>query len=275
MIIFYLQLGFLLAKRTFMKSSKMWLSAEMGRSVQPGEIEEEGYLSGFKCIAGVDEVGRGPLAGPVVAAAVILPRGVYHSEMKDSKLLSPNKREKLAAWIKKSAIAWELGVVGPEEIDRINILKASLLAMALAYRHLDPVPDYLLIDGPQKIPVEFLKDEVRRIRDERGVDFNSASRLPTPAFPSQRAIKKGDRLSHSIAAASIVAKVTRDQIMVEYDRIFPEYGFGQHKGYGSPIHLSALSRYGPSPIHRKSFKPVRDHLLNGKKFPQINPPREG
>lgn len=205
-----------------------------------GALEEEGYGRGFKYVAGLDEVGRGPWAGPVVAAAVVLPRGVSHPGIKDSKLLTARKREALAPWIKENAVAWGLGIVSVEEIDKINILQASLLAMSLALREIRPLPDYLLIDGNHKIPVEFLSDP--------------------HALPFQRAIKKGDRLSVSIAAASIVAKVARDRIMVEYDRLYPEYGFGQHKGYGCAMHLAALSRYGPSPIHRRSFRPVRECL---------------
>ena len=206
-----------------------------------GALEEEGYGRGFKYVAGLDEVGRGPWAGPVVAAAVVLPRGVSHPGIKDSKLLSARKREALAPWIKENAVAWGLGIVSVEEIDKINILQASLLAMSLALREIRPLPDYLLIDGPHEIPAEYLKTGVE-------------------VLPHQRAIKKGDRLSVSIAAASIVAKVARDQMMVEYDRLYPGYGFGQHKGYGCPVHLAALSRYGPSPIHRRSFRPVREWL---------------
>ncbi len=206
-----------------------------------GALEEEGYGRGFKYVAGLDEVGRGPWAGPVVAAAVVLPRGVSHPGIKDSKLLTARKREALAPWIKENAVAWGLGIVSVEEIDKINILKASLLAMSLALREIRPFPDYLLIDGPHEIPVEYLKTGAE-------------------VLPHQRAIKKGDLLSVSIAAASIVAKVARDQMMVEYDRLYPGYGFGQHKGYGCPVHLAALSRYGPSPIHRRSFRPVREWL---------------
>ena len=181
-----------------------------------------------------------------MAAAVVLPRGVSHPGIKDSKLLSARKREALAPWIKENAVAWGLGIVSVEEIDKINILQASLLAMSLALREIRPLPDYLLIDGNHKIPVEFLS--------------NPHASCLMSALPFQRAIKKGDRLSVSIAAASIVAKVARDQMMVEYDRLYPGYGFGQHKGYGCPVHLAALSRYGPSPIHRRSFRPVREWL---------------
>ena len=210
-------------------------------------LEEEGYGQGFTCIAGLDEVGRGPWAGPVVAAAVTLPRGLIHPDIKDSKLLTARKREALAPWIKENALAWGLGVVSSEEIDKINILQASLLAMAIAFKQLRPPPDCLLIDGSHKIPWEYLKDGNGRMKAEN-------------ILPHQRAIKKGDQLSISIAAASIVAKVARDQMMVDLDRLYPEYGFARHKGYGSPSHLAALSRYGPSPIHRRSFRPVREWM---------------
>lgn len=213
------------------------------------QFEEEGYARGYQSVAGLDEVGRGPWAGPVVAAAVIFPRGIRDPEIKDSKLLTARKREELATRIKESAVAWGLGIVGPEEIDRINILNASLLAMSIAFKQLRPLPDYLLIDGNHKIPVEFFKDEGERMRAEA-----------TP--PYQRAIKKGDQLSISIAAASIVAKVARDQMMMGFDKLYPEYGFARHKGYGCPAHLAALGHYGPAPIHRRSFRPVRERLAN-------------
>jgi len=232
-----------------------------------GGLEEEGYASGFARIAGLDEVGRGPLAGPVVAAAVVFPRGVSHSEIKDSKLLTPHKRERLAPWIKEHAAAWAVGVVGPGEIDRINILNASLLAMAYAIKQLEPMPDYLLIDGSHQIPLEFLVEGNRHEATGTSVSFPShASRgstelaevLTPHAFPHQRAIIRGDQLCLSIAAASILAKVARDRMMADYDEIYPQYGFAQHKGYGSPSHLAALRDHGPSPIHRRSFRPVRE-----------------
>jgi ribonuclease HII len=205
-------------------------------------FEEESYARGFKSIAGLDEVGRGPLAGPVVAAAVMLPRGFSHPDINDSKRLSPKQREKLAPLIRENAVSWGLGVVGVEEIDRINILQASLLAMVQAIDALARKPDCLLIDGNQPIPAKLL--------DESGWLADSA--------PYQRTIVKGDQLCLSIAAASIVAKVARDAMMVGYDQEFPDYGFAGHKGYGSAAHLAALRRHGPSPIHRKSFAPVRD-----------------
>lgn len=212
--------------------------------------EEDAYASGFGCIAGLDEVGRGPLAGPVVAAAVVLPRGLSHPGIKDSKLLTPKRREALAFWIKEKVLDWGLGMVEAGEIDRINIFQASLLAMGRALRRLKLVPDCLLIDGSHKIPLGYLKEE-----GTGRLDGWVAGR--PRLFPQQRTIKKGDRLCLSIAAASIVAKVARDQMMLEYDRLYPQYGFGQHKGYGSPSHLAVLRRLGPTPIHRRSFAPVR------------------
>lgn len=209
------------------------------------DFEADALAQGFKAVAGVDEVGRGPLAGPVVAAAVILPAGFSHGEIKDSKLLSAKQREKLAPLIQEAALSWALGMVDVEGIDRLNILRASLTAMAQALGGLSVAPDYALIDGNQKIPLEVFA--------AYGVNF---------VAPAQQTIVKGDQLCLSIAAASIVAKVARDQMMVDYDRQFPEYGFAGHKGYGSAAHLAALRRYGPTPIHRRSFKPVRDLLEN-------------
>ena len=202
-------------------------------------------MQGFHAVAGIDEVGRGPLAGPVVAAAVILPRGFTHPEIKDSKMLSSKQREKLALIIQQAAQSWALGVIDVDGIDRLNILCASLTAMALALQCLTPKPDYVLIDGNQKIPLEFF------------AEFGSNSAQPL----SQKTIVKGDQLCLSIAAASIVAKVARDQMMVDFDKQYPEYGFAGHKGYASAAHLAALQRYGPTPIHRRSFKPVRDLII--------------
>jgi len=205
-------------------------------------FEEQSYARGFNCVAGLDEVGRGPLAGPVVAAAVVLPRGFEHSDIKDSKLLTAIQREKLAAVIEQKALSWRLGVVEVEEIDRINILAASFSAMVKAWRDLQPQPDCILIDGSQIIP-RIVFDTVEP----------SAG-----ALPRQRAIVKGDRLCLSISAASILAKVARDAIMIELDRIYPEYGFAGHKRYGCAAHLEALRRFGPSPVHRRTFQPVRE-----------------
>jgi ribonuclease HII len=230
-----------------------------------GQLEEEGYSQGFQTIAGIDEVGMGPLAGPVVAAAVILPRHTSNRDIRDSKLLKAEKREELAFWIKENAVAWGVGVVDVEEIDHINILRASLLAMASAFKQLNPVPDYLLIDGSHPIPLEFLKREEATGNRQKALEEEKVvlphGPLLMPALPYQRTLKKGDRVCVTIAAASIVAKVARDRIMMEYDRLYPEYGFGKHKGYCCSSHLTALSRYGPSPIHRFSFRPVRECRL--------------
>jgi len=205
-------------------------------------FEEQSYARGFNCVAGLDEVGRGPLAGPVVAAAVVLPRGFDHPDIKDSKLLTANQREKLAAVIEQKALSWRLGVVEVEEIDRINILAASFSAMVKAWRDLQPQPDCILIDGSQIIP---------------RIVFDTVEPFAGP-LPRQKAIVKGDRLCLSISAASILAKVARDAIMTELDRIYPEYGFAGHKGYGCAAHLEALRRFGPSPVHRRTFQPVRE-----------------
>lgn len=222
-------------------------SGGRARAGQFEGMEEEGYSEGFQCVAGLDEVGRGPLAGPVVAAAVVLPREFKYPDIKDSKLLSPKQRLAVAPVIRELALSWSIGIVEVEEIDRINILKASLLAMAHALKGLARVPDYLLIDGTHKIPGEFLEP----------------SDSVASAQPLQRPIVKGDRRCVSIAAASILAKIARDQIMVELDKDYPGYGFGQHKGYGSAAHLAALRRLGPSAVHRRSFKPVRDVSIDG------------
>ena len=230
-----------------MKSKQFALSAEFIRLPSPGAIEEQTYAHGFKCVAGLDEVGRGPLAGPVVAAAVVLPRGFSNGDIKDSKLLSPAQRERLVPVIKENAVCWGIGVVPVEEIDRLNILKASLLAMAKAFRALRPAPDCLLIDGKQAIPAEFFR----------------LKRISTKLRPQQRTIVKGDQLCFSIAAASILAKVARDAMMVDLDKSYPEYGFADHKGYTCSAHLEALRRFGPSPIHRRSFKPVREACVEG------------
>jgi ribonuclease HII len=229
-----------------MDDGQLPLALEPAKLSRFRAFEEESYARGFKTIAGVDEVGRGPLAGPVVAAAVVLPRGFTHPEIKDSKLLSPKQRERLAPLIREHAECWGLGVVEVDEIDRINILQASLLAMAKALSALESKPDCLLIDGNQPIPVRLFHE----------------SRFSSALSVYQRPIVKGDQLCLSIAAASIVAKVARDEIMVELDRRYPGYGFAAHKGYSCRAHFDALSRFGPSPVHRQSFKPVHDRTVN-------------
>jgi ribonuclease HII len=190
--------------------------------------EIEAAKSGFTRIAGIDEAGRGPLAGPVVSAAVILPMDVILPDVNDSKQLTPKKRELLYHQIYASARSIGIGIVDPCEIDRINILQASILAMKIAVENLNPHPEILLIDGN--------------------------SRIDSTLF--QKCIPQGDAKSISIAAASIVAKVSRDRLMDRYHEEFPLYGFMQHKGYPTKAHKSALSRYGCCPIHRITFKGV-------------------
>jgi ribonuclease HII len=196
--------------------------------------EEAARAGGARLLAGVDEVGRGPLFGPVVAAAVILAAGCVPDGLNDSKKLSEKKRLILDAQIRHSAVAFAIAAVDVETIDRINIRRASLLAMRMAVEQLQPAPDFLLIDG----------------RDT--IDW------PTP----QQAVIKGDATSFSIAAASILAKVCRDRLIVDLDAQYPGYGLARHKGYPSPLHLEALRRLGPTPLHRKSYKPVAQTLLN-------------
>ena len=189
------------------------------------EIEEKISAEGFDNICGVDEAGRGPLSGPVCAAAVILPRGLVIEGLNDSKKLTAKKREKLFDVIKDNAVAYGIGLASPEEIDTMNILNADMLAMKRAIEALQIPADFALVDG------------------------NIARDLPVPAMP----VIKGDALSYSIAAASILAKVTRDRLCLEDDKNYPEYGFAKHKGYGTKEHMDAVRRLGPSPIHRKSF----------------------
>jgi ribonuclease HII len=243
-----------------MKRSQAWLADDFAPPARPDTMfEERGYRRGFKNVAGLDEVGRGPWAGPVVAAAVILPKGVTHPEIRDSKIVPAAKREVLAQWIKQEAMAWAIGVIGSEEIDRINILRASLMAMSVAFGRLEPRPDLLLIDGSHTIPLPFLIEQQNDEAIESIARQNPRPRIFAPSqtgLPRQTAIVKGDAVCLSIAAASILAKVARDQIMSELDERYPDYGFAKHKGYGSEAHADALDRFGPSPIHRRSFSPV-------------------
>ncbi len=183
-------------------------------------------------VAGVDEAGRGPLAGPVVSAAVILPENVNLPGLTDSKKLTAAARERFFPKIYQQALAVGIGVSRPAEIDRINILQATLRSMERAIGRLAVAPDYLLIDGITPLP------------------------LPI----SQQTIKKGDSRSLSISAASVVAKVVRDRIMLAYDRMLPGYGFASHKGYGSLKHREAIARLGPASCHRRTFAGVREHL---------------
>ena len=196
------------------------------------DYETKAREKGYRLVAGADEAGRGPLAGPVVAAAVVLPADAFLQGLDDSKKLSPAKREELFPKIQTQAIAYGVAVVSPEVIDEINILQAALLAMKQAVEQLKPVPDLLLIDGNQKI--------------------NSTL--------DQWAIVKGDSKSLSIAAASVLAKVTRDHIMQDYHHLYPQYEFARHKGYGTRLHRDLIAEHGPCPIHRSTFKGVAEYL---------------
>ena len=190
--------------------------------------EFEARRAGYSGVAGVDEAGRGPLAGPVVAAAVILPQDIVLDGVRDSKKLSERARREAFSLIKKGAIGISLAVVDPKEIDRINILQATRKAMKQAVLRLDPQPDFLLIDGihPIDLPIH------------------------------QRCIIKGDQLCLSISAASILAKVYRDSIMDSYHELYPQYGFSSNKGYGTPGHREAIAKHGPCSIHRLTFRGV-------------------
>lgn len=200
------------------------------------ETERRYFDLGYRLIGGVDEAGRGPLAGPVVAACVVIGSDfqIDHEELalvNDSKKLTAKKREKLFKVIKEKALAVEIGVVSPQTIDKINILQASFLAMRRAIRSLKIDPDYILLDGAFKIP-----------------------KINKP----QTAIIKGDGTVFCIAAASIIAKVSRDYLMTELDKKYPDYNFAKHKGYGTKLHLEKIATHGPCPIHRFSFAPIRN-----------------
>lgn len=187
---------------------------------------------GYRRIAGIDEAGRGPLAGPVVAAAVILPEEGFPLRLFDSKKIPSKKREELYGQILEKALGVGIGIVPPEEIDRINILQATLKAMVLAVERLPLTPDLILIDGRQRLPI------------------------PLP----QRSLCKGDTMCNSIMAASIVAKVTRDGLMLEGHRRYPQYNFAKHKGYGTAEHRRAIERFGVCEFHRKTFRGVKEFL---------------
>jgi len=200
------------------------------------ETEKSYFARGYRLVGGVDEAGRGPLAGPVVAACVVVDANfqINHPDLElvaDSKKLTPKNRERLFSIIKEKALAVEIGVVNNGTIDKINILQASFLAMRRAISKLPLAPDYIILDGGFRIP-----------------------KLKTP----QSAIIKGDATVWSIAAASIIAKVSRDWMMKEIDKQYPEYLFAKHKGYGTKDHLESLKKYGPCPVHRFSFRPVKE-----------------
>lgn len=191
------------------------------------QIEEEIYnKENVKYICGIDEAGRGPLAGPVVVASVIMPKDSMIEGVNDSKKVSEKKREKLYEEITNTAIAWEVGIIDQREIDEINILNATKKGLTNSLKELEIKPDLILVDALTNI---------------------DTLRIP------YRSIIKGDAKSYSIAAASIIAKVTRDRIMRQWDELYPEYGFEKHKGYGTKMHIDAIKEYGPCPLHRKSF----------------------
>ncbi|MFA6431175.1 MAG: ribonuclease HII [Candidatus Margulisiibacteriota bacterium] len=201
----------------------------------PSFVYENKLISqGFKVVAGVDEAGRGPLAGPIVAAAVVFPNKCKLSGLDDSKKISPDKREKLFIKIFEKAIAVGIGILDHKIIDKINIGKANSLVMKMAIENLKLLPDFVLVDGKRSI----LEIDIE-----------------------QRAIVGGDGKSASIAAASIIAKVTRDRMMVKYHAQFPQYGFIDHKGYGTKEHYKKIKKYGPCPIHRRTF-----NLLDTRKI---------
>lgn len=208
------------------KPRQMNLLDGISMEQEPWVLDEALRQRGLFPLAGVDEAGRGPLAGPVVAAAVILPPGTRLKGLRDSKLLKPSQREFLFEEIQKAALCWGVGIVEALEIDRINIAEATRRAMEKAVSGLDPQPMALLVDG------------IMRIRH--------------PAL--QLTMIKGDQRSHTISAASVLAKVTRDRLMSQYHEQYPQYGFGKHKGYGTREHLEAIRSYGMCPIHRRSFR---------------------
>lgn len=267
-------------------------------------FEARARARGYRTVAGVDEAGRGPLAGPVVAAAVVLPPGFSDPAVRDSKALSPAARDRAFSLIVDAAVSFAVAHATPEEIDRINILQASLLAMRRAVESLARPPDFVFVDGdilvppPPSCPVASAPTKVRRLRSVGRAGRSRASRagrpggaapgLPfaappappgcvfaaeaaclqagrrVPAAPTvwcaigQEAVVSGDSICRSIMAASVLAKVTRDRMMEEYDRLHPGYGFASHKGYATGEHVAAIRRLGPSPIHRMTFHGVRE-----------------
>lgn len=195
------------------------------------EYERSAYQQGKKVIVGLDEAGRGPMAGPLVVGAVIFDKDYYNEDINDSKQLSHKKREALYDLIIKNALAYQVEIIDVDEVDRLNVYQASKQGMLRAIEHISLKPDYALTDA-----------------------------MPLGDVIEHQAIIKGDALSMSIGAASILAKVTRDRIMIEYDKQYPQYGFAKHKGYPTRQHKEALKKYGVTPIHRRSFQPVIDVL---------------
>lgn len=210
---------------------------EIERLTNLKQIEQKLYEEGEKLICGIDEAGRGPLAGPVVVAAVIMPKESMIEGVNDSKKVSEKKREILYEQIVKEAISYSVGIIDQKEIDEINILNATKKGLTLAIKELKVRPDRILVDALTKI-------------DTCHIPYTS--------------IIKGDAKSYSIAAASIIAKVTRDRIMREWDEVYPQYGFQKHKGYGTKKHIEAIEEYGLCPLHRLSFvKHINVHSKNG------------
>jgi len=196
-------------------------------------FEREAHCLGYQAVAGTDEVGRGPLAGPVVAASVILPTDCDYRQFQDSKTLSPQQRRRLVGVLEQIGAIVGLGFVSEQEIDRLNILQASLLAMKKSIMSLTTQPDFLLVDGKFQVPVDL----------------------------TQRVLIKGDSRSASIAAASIAAKVARDELMQQYHDQYPQYAFCQNMGYPTLAHRQALAKYGPCPLHRRSFRGVKEFFV--------------
>lgn len=205
------------------------------------DIEKIAYMSGYEMIGGIDEAGRGPLAGPVVASVVILPQGIIIPGINDSKKLTFGQREKLYKIISTVAIDWGVGIVEPEVIDEINILQSTYMAMRQAVAKLRVTPHLLLVDGNRSI-----------------------SDVEIPQYP----VPRGDTFVTSIQAASIISKVIRDKIMIEYDTIYPNYSFAKHKGYGTELHLQAIEQYGVCEIHRTTYAPVRELLTRQVRLPK-------
>ena len=199
---------------------------EEERLKQLKEYENQLRSKGFEFICGIDEAGRGPLAGPVVVASVIMPADSIIEGVNDSKKVSEKKREKLYDLILEEAISYGVGIIGQDEIDDINILNATKKSLTMSLKELDKKPDLIIVDALTHI-------------DTLGIPYES--------------IIKGDAKCYSIAAASIIAKVTRDRIMIEWDKVYPQYGFATHKGYGTAAHIKAIKEYGPCPLHRKTF----------------------
>ncbi len=202
-------------------------------------FEEEARFAGYQIVAGVDEAGRGPLAGPLVVAACILLNGFFLPEINDSKKLSPRQREEVyQVLVSDPKVIFAVEIVSVEKIDQINILQATMYGMVQSVQHLSVRPDFVLVDG------------------NRAPDFSFLSKI----IPS-RAVVNGDALSFTIGAASILAKVTRDKIVDQYEEQWPEYGFSKHKGYPTKMHREVLSKLGATEVHRRSYKPVQEALL--------------